>query len=62
MNNIFVVKLYRQYGAWVFDDEARGIKAEPFVAGMPQIIEKYAGVMPAGKIIEYKKGTPHLVL
>jgi hypothetical protein len=37
MNIIFPYKLQ---GVWVFDDAARGLVAEPFVLGMPEMIDK----------------------
>ncbi len=39
-NSIFQIRIYRTgpHG-WAFDDEPRGITREPFVAGMPAIID-----------------------
>lgn len=31
---------YLNQGTWVFDDEEIGLRKEPFVAGIPQILEK----------------------
>jgi hypothetical protein len=39
-NVIFIIEPYRKYGTWVFDDAKRGLIEEPFVFGMPQIIDK----------------------
>lgn len=39
-NTIFVILPYRHAGTWVFDDASRGLTKEPFVAGMPGIIDK----------------------
>ena len=30
---------YKESGAWMFDDESVGLIKEPFVVGMPEIIE-----------------------
>ena len=38
-NAIMVIKPYLWNGMWVFDDEAVGLRREPFVAGMDAIIE-----------------------
>ena len=40
MNIVNVIVPYPQSGTWVFDDESRGLKAEPFVFGIPEIIDK----------------------
>src|SRR3954471_14321374 len=39
-NSIFVIKPYRWNGMWVFDDPAVGLVREPFVAGVPAMIER----------------------
>ena len=39
-NSIFVIEPFRKHGLWVFNDESRGLVEEPFVFGMPQIIDK----------------------
>lgn len=41
MNSLFVLKLYRHNGTWCFDDSTRGLLAEPFVAGVPEMIDQY---------------------
>ena len=38
-NSIMVINPYKDKGMWVFDDDATGLVKEPFVAGVPQIIE-----------------------
>lgn len=38
-NQIFVIHPYRWHGQFVFDDEARGLDREPFVAGVPKMLE-----------------------
>lgn len=40
MNIVNVIVPYPQSGTWVFDDESRGLKAEPFVFGIPEIMDK----------------------
>lgn len=42
-NSIYIIEPYRKYGGWVFDDERRGLVEEPFVFGMPAIIDKVVG-------------------
>src|SRR5207247_1944864 len=40
MNNaLFVIEPYKSNGTWVFDDPRVGLEREPFVAGMPEIID-----------------------
>jgi len=39
-NSILVLAPYRNAGTWVFDDPAVGLKAEPFVSGIPELIDK----------------------
>jgi hypothetical protein len=41
MNQINIINPYYHNGWWVFDDEKVGLTKEPFVAGMPIIIEKF---------------------
>ena len=38
-NSILVIAPYRYKGTWVFDDESVGLVREPFVEGVPQIID-----------------------
>jgi len=38
-NTINIIYPYRKHNTWVFDDESRGLKAEPFVFGMSKIID-----------------------
>jgi hypothetical protein len=38
-NAILVIAPYWFNGTWVFDDEAAGLKREPFVAGVPEMID-----------------------
>lgn len=38
-NAILVIAPYRYNGAWVFDDPVANLTREPFVAGMPEMID-----------------------
>ena len=38
-NAIMVIAPYWYNGTWVFDDPAAGLKCEPFVAGVPEMID-----------------------
>ena len=38
-NAMMLIHPYRDQGDWVFDDEAAGLKREPFVFGMPEMID-----------------------
>lgn len=38
-NSILVISPYKYNGTWVFDDETVGLIREPFVAGIPEIID-----------------------
>ena len=51
-NAIFVIEPYRYAGTWVFDDARVGLRAEPFVAGVPELIDRIvadAGIPSAEK-------------
>lgn len=39
-NSILVIQPYWNLGTWVFDDDAVGLVREPFVAGVPEMIEQ----------------------
>ena len=39
MNSILVIHPYKYEGTWVFDDARVGLDKEPFVAGIPEIID-----------------------
>jgi hypothetical protein len=45
-NAILVLRPYRHEGTWVFDDRDRGLVKEPFIAGMPEIIDKMVEDIP----------------
>jgi hypothetical protein len=38
-NSIMVIFPYRHQGTWMFDDERVELVQEPFVEGMPEIID-----------------------
>lgn len=38
-NAIMVIAPYRHQGTWVFDDRSAGLVQEPFVAGVPEMID-----------------------
>ena len=43
-NQINVIYPYKtQYGGWSFDDEEVGLNGEPFVSGIPEIIDSLVG-------------------
>jgi hypothetical protein len=45
-NSIMVIAPYRYAGAWVFDDAAVGLRKEPFVAGIPEMIDAMVKDIP----------------
>lgn len=45
-NELLVIHPYKHSGVWVFDDPAVGLEREPFVAGMPEIIEHVTREIP----------------
>ncbi len=45
-NAIMVIAPYRYNGTWVFDDDAVGLRREPFVAGVPQMIDALVKDVP----------------
>ena len=48
-NSILIIAPYRYAGTWVFDDPSRGLRKEPFVAGIPGIIDKLVENIPDAK-------------
>lgn len=38
-NSLLVIQPYRWAGTWVFDDPKVDLRAEPFVAGIPEMID-----------------------
>lgn len=45
-NSIMIISPYRCYGTWVFDDPSVGLVREPFVAGIPEIIDRLVANIP----------------
>jgi hypothetical protein len=45
-NSIMVIKPYWDHGTWVFDDPAAGLTREPFVAGVPEMINTLVKHIP----------------
>jgi hypothetical protein len=46
MNAIRTIHPYRHEGLWVFDDEAVGLRQEPFVSGADAILDRMAAGIP----------------
>ncbi len=38
-NTLMVIFPYRYHGTWVFDDEQAGLVQEPFVSGIPEMVD-----------------------
>ena len=45
-NALFVIAPYWHHGTWVFDDPGRGLKQEPFVSGVPEMIDQLVREIP----------------
>jgi len=45
-NALIVIAPYRHAGTWVFDDPKAGLVREPFVAGVPEMIDVLAKGIP----------------
>ena len=48
-NAIRVIHPYRWDGTWVFDDEEAGLRKEPFVCGIPEIIDTVVREIPGAE-------------
>ena len=46
MNQIRVIRPYRLHGTWVFDDDRVGLVQEPFVSGVPEMIDDLVRGIP----------------
>lgn len=46
MNQILVIRPYWDSGTWVFDDEQVGLVREPFVMGIPEMIDILVADIP----------------
>jgi hypothetical protein len=47
-NSFRVIFPYKRYGVWAFDDPSVGLLQEPFVLGVPEIIEARVKDIPDG--------------
>jgi hypothetical protein len=45
-NSLYVLRPYKFQGSWVFDDESVGLKREPFVFGIDDMIERLVAGIP----------------
>ena len=45
-NSILVIQPYNYAGTWVFDDPSVGLQKEPFVAGIPEMIDAMVKDIP----------------
>jgi len=45
-NAILIIAPYRYQGTWVFDDPQAGLAREPFVAGVPEMIDELVKDVP----------------
>ena len=45
-NALMVIVPYWYEGTWVFDDESVGLSKEPFVAGVPEMIDNLVKAIP----------------
>jgi hypothetical protein len=48
-NSIFVIAPYWLHGTWVFDDPSVGLVQEPFVAGVPEILDAMVAEVPGSR-------------
>ena len=48
-NAMMTIYPYRDRNDWMFDDAAAGLKREPFVFGMPEIIDYFVAGIPNAK-------------
>ena len=46
MNAINVIHPHKYEGLWVFDDEAVGLRREPFVSGADEVIDAMVAAIP----------------
>jgi hypothetical protein len=50
MNQLMTLEVYKFGKMWAFDDEARGLLREPFIAGMDKILDAIAKKLKARRI------------
>jgi hypothetical protein len=60
MNCIGIIFPYKRNGVWAFDDPSVGLVQEPFILGMPEIIEALVADIPdaEGGFCLYFSATP----
>lgn len=46
-NSILIIQPYRHASTWVFDDKATDLVQEPFVSGIPEMIDRLVQDIPA---------------
>ena len=46
MNSILIIQPYRYAGTWVFDDPSTQLVQEPFVEGVPEMIDELVREIP----------------
>ena len=49
-NALMVIAPYWHEGTWVFDDEGRGLNKEPFVSGIPEMIDMLVKDIPNARM------------
>jgi hypothetical protein len=45
-NQVQIIAPYRLHGTWVFDDDRVGLVQEPFVSGVPEMIDDLVAGIP----------------
>lgn len=45
-NSLLIIAPYRHAGTWAFDDSAAGVVREPFVGGMPEMLDEMVRDIP----------------
>jgi hypothetical protein len=48
-NAMMIIYPYRDRGDWVFDDESVGLVREPFVFGVPEMIDRFVADVPGAE-------------
>jgi hypothetical protein len=59
-NSIAVIFPYNRDGVWMFDDERVGLRGEPFVSGVPKMIDRLVESIPDARngFALYFSGSP----
>lgn len=53
-NALFVIEIYRHAGTWCFTDEKRDLIHEPFVSGIPELINDCINQLETSKDNRYR--------